>query len=78
MSGERVALLRGSGITVERVAAYLPSGYRVVDSDVTGEVGDTVVIAGRDVAGWTLDDYVLPRLASGGIFGSEELVGGAS
>lgn len=29
------------------------------------------VIGGYDNAGWTLDDYVLPRLASGGMHGRE-------
>jgi hypothetical protein len=72
MSVERVAVLFGRGITVERVEAFLPRGYRVVDSDVTGRDGDSVVIAGTDHCGWTLDGYVLPRLASGGIYGSEE------
>jgi hypothetical protein len=30
-----------------------------------------VIIAGTDYAGWTLDGYVLPRLASGLMFGEE-------
>jgi hypothetical protein len=29
------------------------------------------LIAGRDVAGWTLDDYVIPRLASGMYYAEE-------
>jgi hypothetical protein len=45
---------------VDRVAAYLPDDYRVI-----GSVDSRTVIAGRDVAGWTLDAYVIPRLASG-------------
>lgn len=52
------------------VVAYLPRGY-----EVAGEVrqdGRTVtIIEGRDDAGWTLNDYVLPRLASGLYFGEE-------
>jgi hypothetical protein len=32
---------------------------------------DVTVIAGEDVAGWMLDDYVIPRLASGLIFANE-------
>jgi hypothetical protein len=48
------------------VAAYLPSNYKVT------EVHDTyAVIAGVDDAGWTLDDYVIPRLASGLFFAKE-------
>lgn len=50
----------------ETVARYLPSNYSVVSC----ENGETV-IAGEDSAGWTLDDYVLPRLASGLYFGKE-------
>jgi hypothetical protein len=30
-----------------------------------------VLIGGRDESGWTLDGYVLPRLASGMYYGSE-------
>lgn len=72
MSNIRTALITGNGITPERVAAYLPSNYSVLDSDITEHGGgDTVVIGGRDNAGWTLDAYVLPRLASGLMFGKE-------
>jgi len=50
----------------DQVAAYLPDNYRVV-----GSVDGQTVIAGRDVAGWTLDAYVIPRLASGLYFATE-------
>lgn len=59
----RYALVKG---TSDEVAAYLPSNYRVI-----AKVDDEVVIAGEDQAGWTLDEYVLPRLASGLHFGHE-------
>lgn len=42
------------------VKAYLPSNY-----EVTGVHGAVVTIEGFDRAGWTLEDYVVPRLASG-------------
>lgn len=45
----------------EQIEAYLPSNYwveAVLDDD-------TVLVLGEDVAGWTADDYVIPRLASG-------------
>lgn len=61
----RRALIKGG--TPERVAAYMPSNYSVVSDETT----EGVLIEGTDVAGWTLDDYVLPRLASGLMFGSE-------
>lgn len=49
-----------------RVEAYLPRGWQVRHDD-TG----AVYVTGRDRAGWTLDGYVLPRLASGGMYGAE-------
>lgn len=60
----RYALIRNSN--EQEVAAYLPSNYKVL-----GTEGDDVLIGGQDNAGWTLDDYVLPRLASGLRFGQE-------
>jgi hypothetical protein len=48
------------------VMAYLPSNYQV-----TGEDDEYVYFEGRDNAGWTLDGYVIPRLASGLIFAEE-------
>lgn len=51
--------------------AYLPSNYVIVGGDL-GEPGKPAyVIAGVDEAGWTLDGYVIPRLASGLIFATE-------
>ena len=44
----------------ESIAAYLPDNYQVI-----GSVDGETVIGGRDVADWTLDAYVIPRLASG-------------
>lgn len=64
----------------DNVQAYLPANYHVVwtgeHPDVTeglhGRVGwKATVIAGRDNAGWTLDGYVIPRLASGLISAKE-------
>ena len=48
-----------------RVEAYLPSNYEV------SVEGGLVYITGHDNAGWTLDGYVIPRLASGLIFAEE-------
>ncbi len=56
------------------IEAYLPSNYRVVGTcpDPNDDNGrDGTVIEGTDNAGWTLDGYVLPRLASGLYFGRE-------
>ena len=50
-----------------KVAAYLPDNYAVV-----GYVNEReVLVSGEDSHGWTLDAYVLPRLASGLYFGHE-------
>ncbi|MHB1525007.1 MAG: hypothetical protein ACYCZN_01785 [Candidatus Dormibacteria bacterium] len=64
---QRVAVAtKRYGTDAETVARYLPANYQVV----TGE-SEVITIAGEDVAGWTLDGYVIPRLASGLIFASE-------
>lgn len=53
----RYALAR---IPVSVAERYLPANYRAE------EISENVVlISGHDNAGWTLDDYVIPRLASG-------------
>jgi hypothetical protein len=55
-------------------AAYMPSNYQVTYTEPYGDdrpAWRTAVIEGRDNAGWTLDGYVLPRLASGGMHGKE-------
>lgn len=46
----------------KEVAQYLPNNYQVLGRtlDVTG-----TIIVGVDDHGWTLDHYVIPRLASG-------------
>jgi hypothetical protein len=52
--------------TDKAIAAYLPARYKVV------EVTETeTIIEGEDCCGWTLDDYVIPRLASGWYFAEE-------
>lgn len=52
----------------ERVARYLPTNYTATPD---GDGG--TLIEGTDVAGWTLDGYVLPRLMSG-LIGAREVV----
>ena len=57
--------VRGSedpNVLLARVERYLPSNY-------SASVGEgRVIIEGEDVAGWTWDSYIVPRLASGLIF----------
>ena len=70
----RRAIVRGyvhSGSLAEVVARYLPDAYKVVASGVDEE-GDYVLIEGEDVAGWTMDGYVIPRLLSG-LYSCKEL-----
>ena len=47
------------------VKMYLPTNYKLYTCD------DDMLIAGKDVAGWTLDGYVIPRLASANIVAKE-------
>lgn len=49
------------------VSRYLPRNY-----DVVGTTEHTTIIEGEDRAGWTLDGYVIPRLASG-LYRAEEV-----
>ena len=54
----------------QRIAAYLPTNYRVVQT-VTHDGRRHVLVEGRDQAGWTLNGYVIPRLGSGLLFAQE-------
>lgn len=55
----RVAVVTGGARDAQQVKAFMPSNYLV-------RVREGVIfIEGEDVAGWTLDGYVIPRLASG-------------
>ena len=57
MNETRYAVVRGHR-SVSEVEAYLPSNYEVVR-----EMGSEVLISGVDRAGWTLEDYVIPRFS---------------
>jgi len=71
MTTTRTAIVFGRDITAERVARFLPSNYAVVDADVVGREGDSVIVSGTDNAGWTMDAYVIPRLATGLLWAQE-------
>jgi hypothetical protein len=65
---KRRAVLKNLGNSWRKtVEAYLPSNYKVIGEGETGEL----IIEGEDYAGWTLDGYVIPRLASGLIWATE-------
>ncbi|HWE82636.1 MAG TPA: hypothetical protein VG265_13385 [Gaiellaceae bacterium] len=66
MSGAIRAAVVANASTAKQLWAYLPGNYAIV----AGLDGD-YVIAGVDSHGWTLDDYVIPRLASGLIWARE-------
>lgn len=58
--------------TVGAVSAYLPGNYEVIFTFENERGNEACVIAGTDSCGWTLNDYVMPRLASG-MYGCEEI-----
>jgi streptogramin lyase len=65
MEGKRFAVVTGARSERE-VAAYLPGNYAVVAVRTLGEgTRPEVIISGEDRFGWTLEEYVVPRLASG-------------
>lgn len=68
----RYALVTAEAGKQSQIAAYLPGNYEVVGRTAIGG-SNTVkfLIAGRDSCGWTLDGYVIPRLASGMYFAEE-------
>lgn len=72
----RFAVIRGAR-TVKEALAYLPMRYALMESfeveggTATGRKELWVVIGGVDDAGWTLEGYVIPRLASGLMFAEE-------
>ncbi len=68
---KRYAIVKGLGVTEDRVAQYMPRNYRVIWSgkapawEGATRLDDVVVIEGTDDHGYTLDSYVIPRLGSG-------------
>lgn len=55
----RYAIVKGARSERE-VKAYLPENYRLL-----GTYKGESFIVGEDMAGWTLDGYVIPRFGSG-------------
>ncbi len=48
--------------TLKSIRDLLPANYMIVHVSQNGE---GVLICGEDDHGWTMDEYVIPRLASG-------------
>jgi hypothetical protein len=61
----RAIVTGGLSVNLDLVKRYLPSNYQATEGP------DGIVIEGSDNAGWTLDGYVIPRLASGLIAAEE-------
>lgn len=61
----------GGARTRREAEAYLPDNYRIIHETTEHELArpdrPVFVIEGQDEAGWTLDDYVIPRYGSGSI-----------
>ena len=58
------------GATAYTVSQYLPGNY-----EVAGVLDDgTVVVSGHDRFGWSMDDYIIPRLESHGTIGVREII----
>jgi len=65
MGTRRYAVLWGKAASVDSIKRFLPSNY------TARVIGPDVLVAGTDSAGWTLDDYVIPRLGSGLFYAKE-------
>jgi hypothetical protein len=50
---------------VHRLEAYLPEAYKVAHVSDNEFGQQIIVVTGHDRAGWTAEEYVLPRLQSG-------------
>ena len=82
MSRERVAIIRAhprTGLTprLETIRRYMPGNYEAAEVELANGIPGVdamrmIVIVGQDNAGWTLDEYVIPRLASGLYFAEEQ------
>jgi hypothetical protein len=68
----RYAIVHEDAGKGEQITRYLPDNYTLIGrSPIMASNRVEFLIAGRDHAGWTLDGYVLPRLASGLYYGHE-------
>ena len=68
----RIAVVRNAPIDV--IKSYLPENYYAVSHMYEGidkEMQTDVIIYGHDHRGWTLHEYVMPRLESAMYFAKE-------
>lgn len=59
------------GDPLKVVKQYLPANYDAEIRPVVYDEPELITVFGYDQAGWTLDGYVIPRLASGMIYATE-------
>ncbi len=64
---KRYAYVRGAD-NEKHLTAYIEPRYEIID-----RIDDNFIIAGEDQAGWTLDEYYIPRIGSSGVMGAEEI-----
>ena len=68
----RYAIVRQRAGMTDQIASYLPANYSVLGrTPIRASDEVQILIGGQDRAGWTLDEYVIPRLASGLIHAEE-------
>lgn len=67
---KRKAIVQGTADDLDAIRSYLPANFTAHESSGT-IFGDVIEIEGFDRAGWSLDGYVIPRLASGLISAKE-------
>lgn len=68
----RYALVSADASRGETLKSYMPGNFEVLGrTPIQGTNTVQWLIGGRDSHGWTLDGYVLPRLASGMYYGVE-------
>ena len=68
----RYAILKGD-VGIATIRRYLPSNYSasyLIPEDINMDE-NFILIYGFNVAGWTMEDYVIPRLNSGGYYPKE-------
>lgn len=72
--GEARTLAATGARDAEHLSSYLPANYRVVghtDFKTESDGRPAYKIVGFDNAGWTVEDYIIPRLYTGGIYVTE-------
>jgi hypothetical protein len=59
--GKLVEVVAGTYRDHEQLMAYMTGNYTAIDQGA----GENALVVGIDRAGWTMEDYIIPRLGSG-------------